>query len=183
MASIEELKQQIKNGLAKPNRYLVNITFPTPAIFAQLNANSISDINANSQSLSILCETAELPGTAIATNEDKQFGPFRKMPYVNVFNDLILIFMCDRDMLPRQVFDAWQSMIVSHDNFKVGFYDDYISTIDISLLSEANETVYTIRCYEAYPIEVIAQQLSYGETDTYLKMEVRMAYRNWVKTF
>ena len=46
-------------------------------------------------------------------------------------------------------------------------------------MSEQNTPIYTIKCFEAYPVEVVAQQLSYGETDTYLKLEVKMAYRYW----
>lgn len=179
MSYIDIFKEQIRKGLARPNRYNVNITFPVNSFF-----NSVrSGLMSNAQSLSLMCETAELPGGALATNEDKQFGPIRKMPYLNVYNDITLIFMCDKDMLARSIFDNWHSLIIDKENFKTYYYDDYIGTMDITLLSEVNnQKLYSIRCYECYPIEVISQQLSYNETDTYLRVEVRMAYRNWERT-
>jgi len=173
MVNIEEFKEKIKKGLAKPNRYNVNITFP-------LNSPLIGG-NNNSQTLSILCESVDLPGSLLATNEDQQWGPFRKIPYINIYNDLSLTFMCDEDMFARTVFDTWQQNIINKSTFGISYYDDYISTVNIQLMSQndPNDIIYEVNCFESYPIEVIAQQLAYENTDTYLKVEVRMAYRYW----
>jgi len=131
--------------------------------------------------LSILCESVELPGSLLATNEDKQWGPFRKMPYLNVYNDVSLTFMCDEDMSAKKIFDKWQNGIIDKNGFQLSYYDDYVATMTIQVLSvnEGNDVLYEADCFECYPIEVIAQQLSYENTDTYLKVEVRMAYRYW----
>jgi hypothetical protein len=194
MASIEAFKKKIKLGLARPNRYVVQITFPAGFLNADTtNVIAYNDISyawsgyfksrmndaSNSRTLSLLCESAELPGVHFATTEDKQWGPVRKIPYLPVYNDLSFVFMCDNYMKPRLLFDQWQAVVMDKYDFKSFFYESYIATVTVSLLNEHNHSIYTIKCFEAYPIEVTTQTLSYGETDTYLKLEVKMAYRYW----
>lgn len=168
--SIEDLKAAISSGLARPNRYLVNITFPT------------NDSSLSAQTVSILCESAELPGMHFATQEDRLWGPIRKVAYLPMFNDLSLVFMCDSDMKIRSMFDTWQTWIrganTTGQDFKfMHYYDEYVADLTITQLNEKNEAKYTVKCIEVYPIEIVSQSFSYGEIDTYLKMEVKMAYR------
>jgi len=194
MASIDAFKKKIKSGLARPNRYVVQITFPSSFLSTDImNTIAYNDASyawssffksrmnnaSNSRTLSFLCESAELPGVHFATVEDKQWGPFRKIPYLPVYNDLSFVFMCDNYMKPRLLFDQWQAIVMDKYDFKSFFYESYIATVTVSLLSERNKSAYTIKCFEAYPIEVVTQTLSYNETDTYLKLEVKMAYRYW----
>jgi len=194
MPSIESFKQKIVKGLARPNRFFVQITFPANFLNSDaMNLTQYQDpsyawsalfkwtMNApeNAKSLSFLCESVEMPGVHFATIEDKQFGPFRKIPYLPIYNDLSMVFMCGVDMKPRLLFDHWQAVVMDKYDFKSYYYDSYIATVTVSLLDEQNVPIYTVKCFEAYPIEVVGQQLSYGETDTYLKLEVKMAYRFW----
>lgn len=175
---IDTFKNQIKSSVARPNRYYVEISFPAGnsndiwANFVKLN------IGRNTFTVALLCDQVELPGLHLATAEDKQWGPVRKIPYLPVYNDLSMSFICDSKMLPRYMFDHWQGIVIAKDK-KQYYYDDYIAKVKIVTLNEKNEPTYIVTCYEAYPIEVIPQPLSYGEVDTYLKLNVKMAYRFW----
>jgi len=165
---IETFKTHINNGLARPNRFEV----------------SISRGAAGSEFIKFTCEQAEVPGVQFATNEDLLFGPVRKMPFLPVFNDMALVFMCKEDMTERSFFDDWINAIYDKSgkigqNFMMEYYVKYVATMTITKLDQKNVPVYTVNCIEAYPLEVISQQLSFGETDTYLKLEVRMAFRYW----
>jgi hypothetical protein len=194
--TIDEFKERFNTGVARSNRYEVLVT-PPPAM--GMNVAFMKD-------LSISCEAVELPGILLATQEDKQFGPIRKVPYLNVFNDLSMVFICAPDLSERYFFDAWQQLILERADiqvanpgapvvrppllpqpraplelqFKLEFYDNYVSTVLITALNEKNESVKFVTCFECYPIEVITQPFSYNSVDDYLKMEVRMAYRYWL---
>lgn len=176
ISNIDYLKSSISSGLARTNRYAVNIVFPTGNITYSWSNIIKSLFFTQCSQISLLCESVELPGMQYATLEDKLWGPIRKMPYLPTYNDLTMIFMCDSNMKIRTLFDQWQSMIFPK-NFKKNYYNDYISDIYITLLNEKNIPVYTIKCTEAYPIGLIAQPCSYGDINTYLKMEIKFAYR------
>lgn len=176
--TIDEFKNRFAKGVARANRYVVTIT-PPKGLLLQFSL---------SQDLTIACESVELPGSQLATGEDKQFGPIRKIPYLNIYTDLAIRFICSDDLRERYFFDAWQDLVLKRDDivgsttkesFKVGFYDDYVTTISIKVLNQKNETQYTIKCHEVWPIDVLNQPLSYGNTDDYMRLEVNLAYRNW----
>jgi len=180
IGTIEYLKSNILSGLARPNRYVVTITFP------------FADGGKESQLVSILCESVELPGMHLATVEDKLWGPIRKVPYLPTYNDLSMVFMCDHQMKIRKLFDQWQTLIGAtafggyvsvNQDYKMNYYDNFIGEVEISLLSDTNppKARYTVKCFEAYPIEIVSQNCSYGDVDTYLKMEVKMAYHFYDK--
>lgn len=170
IGTIEYLKSNILSGLARPNRYVATITFPFAAG------------ETESQLISILCENIELPGLHFATVEDKLWGPIRKVPYLPTYNDLSMVFMCDHDMKVRTLFDRWQTLIGAKD-YRMNYYDEFVGEVEISLLSDTNppKALYTVKCFEAYPIEIVSQNCSYGDVDTYLKMEVKMAYHFYDK--
>jgi hypothetical protein len=185
--TIDEFKNRFKDGFARPNRYEVLIV--PPQVLALTLPVPMKD-------LAIACEAVEMPGILLATQEDKQFGPVRKVPYLNVFNDLALVFICSNDMRERDFFDFWQASMLERGDpqipnpadpahplrpqFKLEYYDRYVTSIKITLLDEKNEKTKSVTCYECYPIEVITQPLSYNNVNDYLKLEVRLAYRYWL---
>jgi hypothetical protein len=170
-SSISSILGKIANGIAKPNRYTVDITLP-PAM-------GLADPE-KVKTLRILCERAEIPGALIATDEDKKFGPPRKMPYQYAYGDLTLGFICEDGMTARGFFDWWQSLIVDKTSYECYYLENYAAPeINITLLSEEGKPIYHIICYQAWPVEVVPQPIAYAENDDYLKLEVKMAYYNW----
>lgn len=172
-SNISTFKSTINQGLARPNRYEVSITPFTGG----------GGFFVDSSDLKFTCEQVELPGMQFATNEDLIFGPIRKMPFLPVFNDLTMMFMCRENMVERWFFDYWMRQIylrpIKSPSFLMRYFDDYKTTIEIRQLDQKNTTKYAIQCFECYPLEVVSQTLSAAETDTYLKLEVRIAFRYW----
>ena len=64
-------------------------------------------------------------------------------------------------------------------NIGIGYYNDYIGTIDIHTLDEQNNKRYGVKLMEAYPKSINAQDLSYTTTDSYQTVTVEIAYRYW----
>ncbi len=60
----------------------------SPANFRVLMSGAIVDADG-SRLLSLLCNRAQLPGRNLATNEYTTHGPIRKVPYQNIYDDIV----------------------------------------------------------------------------------------------
>jgi hypothetical protein len=115
-----------KGGLAKPNRFQVILPIPKyinefigQSVLEQivnLPNTIVSDItnifnrdNTDEQSkttnssisryLALQCESTELPGKSILTQDAKVYGPGYKIPYQTQFADISLTFLCTNDSM------------------------------------------------------------------------------------
>lgn len=163
---IEEFKATLWSGLQKPSKYKVSIHFLRLNYFI-------------SENLSLLCESAVLPSRSFRTESEFMFGVARKMPLHAVYDDLSLTFICTGNMTERKFFDKWQSYICNPTSNFMHYYDDYKANMSIATFNDTYENTYTIQIEEAYPISVNVQPLSYGDTDSYLKLTVDFAYKKW----
>ena len=170
MASIDYFKSKIQEGLARPNRFAVSISIPRYPGFSRFGQDNVV----------ILCDSASLPTSAITTQDDTMWGPGRKIPYNKAYDDLRLSFLCTTSMNERAFFDQWQALVINPSEFFVNYYDQYTADITVTTLDEQDFPTYTIRCIEAYPLSVNAQELNSAETDTFLRLDVNFAYRYWV---
>ena len=177
MGSIEAFKARLNGGIVKPNRFVVNIQIPkafgggtagTPGVSASTIAGIFST-----------CEIAQFPTSNIATKEDMIWGPVRKMPYNKTYDDLRLTFICTNNMIERDLFDRWQNLVVDRVSNYCQFYDDYVSSIQISVIGERDNVLYTVECEECYPLAISAQELNSEIQNAYLKLEVVFAYRHY----
>ena len=121
-----------KGGLARPARFQVVI--PIPAYIAQFVKNSLiekiinlpnsivqditgainnalgqggSNLGANptiSRYLSLQCESAELPGKNLVTEDVKIYGPTFKVPYQTQYAETTLSFICTNDFFLNEHF-------------------------------------------------------------------------------
>ena len=165
--NIEQFKSAIKDGVSRPNKYQVMITPP----------GGVTSVDM--RKLNIMCESIQFPGCSIASTEDKLFGPIRKMIYLNTYSDVIMNFICSNKMTERKFFDAWQMLAADKINSHIEYYDNYIGETQITTLDESGEPSMLITLRECFPLEVRDQELSYGENNTYLKLQVSMTYRKW----
>ena len=168
--SIQKIKSAISTGggVARPHSYRVTITPPAGL------GGGLPDV------ISTTCEQAELPGRQFATTQQSIYGATRKIPYGPLYNDLALTFICTEDMMVRKFFDNWHSMIQNPTTNYMLYYDTYISPlVTIEKINDKNEVTYIYYVEECYPVTIESQQLSYSETDSYLKLNVQMAYLKW----
>ena len=87
-----------KLGFAKSNRFIVNIQIPSVIGFD----------NETTRSLELQCESAELPGKNLVTQDVKVYGPTYKMAtHKQYANEITLNFLCTNTGMERSVFDDW----------------------------------------------------------------------------
>ena len=177
----EFLSELKKTGVAKPNLFAVEITFPAQArngisgdFFNIFGVDPNSAIRAN-----LFCETTELPGRSIQTNPIKTHGNPIKIPYNMLYDDVPMVFYVGSDMQEKRFFDAWQHMIVDTYTGDLNYYNEYTSTIKITQLDQKHRPVYTIQLKKAFPMVISPVTLGHGETNNILRLPVNFTYSQW----
>ena len=75
-------------------------------------------------------------------------------------------------------FETWQRLCYNPQTFAMGYYDDYIGSVDIHTMDEQNKKRYGVKLVECFPKAIAAQSLSYSGTG-YLTVAVTLSYRYW----
>ena len=196
------------DGPAKPSRFEVILpipnyinTFVGNSILEQLInlpnniVSSVTDIfsapqdpatrttNASlSRYLALQCETAELPGRTLLTQDAKVYGPTFKVPYQSQYNDINLGFICTNDFYERKLFDRWIEAIHPSDTnnmrFPKGNGTRYMCNITIIQYDDFIKKIYSVQLVDAFPIGVAAQPLNWSE-DNFHRLSVQFAYQRY----
>jgi hypothetical protein len=196
------------DGPAKPSRFEVILPIPSyinsfvgNSVLEQLInlpnniVSSVTDIfsapqdpatrttNASlSRYLALQCETAELPGRTLLTQDVKIYGPTFKVPYQSQYNDINLGFICTNDFYERKLFDRWIEAIHPSDTnnmrFPKGNSTRYMCNITIIQYDDFIKKIYSVELVDAFPIGVAAQPLSWSE-DNFHRLSVQFAYQRY----
>ena len=196
------------DGPAKPSRFEVILPIPSyinsfvsNSILEQLInlpnniVSSVTDIfsapqdpatrttNASlSRYLALQCETAELPGRTLLTQDVKIYGPTFKVPYQSQYNDINLGFICTNDFYERKLFDRWIEAIHPSDTnnmrFPKGNSTRYMCNITIIQYDDFIKKIYSVELVDAFPIGVAAQPLNWSE-DNFHRLSVQFAYQRY----
>ena len=196
------------DGPAKPSRFEVILPIPSyinsfvgNSVLEQLInlpnniVSSVTDIfsapqdpatrttNASlSRYLALQCETAELPGRTLLTQDVKIYGPTFKVPYQSQYNDINLGFICTNDFYERKLFDRWLEAIHPSDTnnmrFPKGNSTRYMCNITIIQYDDFIKKIYSVELVDAFPIGVAAQPLNWSE-DNFHRLSVQFAYQRY----
>jgi hypothetical protein len=184
---------------ASPTNYEVTIVRP-PRIFVPTTPDftpESSDLNNETvepsreitveDNLSYRCISCSLPGKMMATTDRLTYGPNRKVATGAVYQDIVFSFIVSDNMEEYNYFNNWQQAIVyntieegqySHD---VAYYDDYVGIINIRQFGKTGvDPVLSVQLLECYPISVEEIPLGWEMNNEIIKINVTMAYRNWV---
>ena len=164
-------------GLVRNHTYEIIIAGPG---FEAANA----DIGLDARNLTILCENAQFPGSAVGTQPNRIYGPVRELAYEKIFSgDLSLTFRMDKEMRLRELFNAWQKVIHDPETGDFGYYDDYRAEILVYQYpaqgGTENGPIYGVRCTDAYPKSIAPLDVAYDQTNSYMRQTVDFAYRTW----
>jgi hypothetical protein len=186
--SMNELQAALgKNGISRPNRYIVTL-FP-PAVnnisinkFTGIMGEALGDGTVRATGLR--CESISFPGRSLNTTDEVNiYGPNRKIVTGVSFGDISATFQCDETMREKLYFEAWQSLSHNPDTFTVGYYNNYVGSVEIAALSEDSNRhsgkTYGVKLIEAFPVSILEQGLSYQNGATYQTITVNFAYRYW----
>ena len=200
-----------KDGLARPNRYEVILPIPeyiakfvsnsviekilnfpnsafseiSGAISDALGQKNDAQRSANpgvTRYLALQCETAELPGKTIQTEDVKIYGPIFKVPYQVQYAETSLTFLCTNEFYERKLFDRWLEAIMPTDTnnlrFPKGNNSRYMTQITITQFDDVVKQIYAVNLIDAFPIGIAAQPLSWAE-EGFHRLTVQFAYQRY----
>ena len=171
-----------ENGYAVPNRFEAIIVPP-----AKMGANIITNPSHGSErksdvrSISLRCESVNLPGINLNTTTDSNiYGPTREIVNgVTYAEDITMVFPASAGLEERVFFEEWQKQAFDVTTWDMGYYHDYVSVIDLYLLNRKNKRRFGLRIHEAFPKTIAATNLSQASNNEIIKISVNFSFRYW----
>lgn len=187
-SSIDTFKSTLgrRTGFAKANRFAVYMNLPLISVNPGTILTNIISGNTNPlqifndpRDISLLCETASLPGRTINTADYQTNMKVRKMPQGYLNDDVSFTFLLTGDMYIKNTFTQWQNSIVNTENKTAKYKDDFTSTVIIQQLNDNNDPAYTCRLLKAYPVSISQIDLGNTNENTISRVTVTFAYDDW----
>ena len=172
----------IENLLNLPNAIFDTVTDAIGSATGR-NRDKLTDSNPTlSRYLALQCETAELPGRTLMTQEAKVYGPTYKVPYQSQYNEMTLTFLCTNEFWERKLFDRWIEAIMPSDTNNMRYAKDeatrYMTPIKVIQYDDFIKQIYAVELVDAFPIGISAQPLSWSE-DGFHRLSVQFAYQRY----
>ena len=170
------------NGYAQPNKYEVLIHPP-----AKLGGGGFENVFSGMErksairEISMRCEAVQLPGRNLSTGTDSNiYGPTREVVEgVTYAEDLNMVFQASSGLDERVFFENWQRQAFNEKTWNIGYYKDYVGTIDIYLLDKQNQRRDGLKVHEAFPKTITSTDLNYGTNNEIIKTSVSFSFRYW----
>jgi hypothetical protein len=171
-------------GVSKQSHFEVVLNLPRNIILSNRSRSSFDRLRFR-------CETAELPGRTIQTNNYKHlgYGLTSKMGYDVTYPDMSITMLCSSDLGEKSFFQAWQSSVIGNHSRNqetrphqsLGYYDNYTASVGIIQYDETGKVSHTMALAEAYPIVINSVPLNWASEDLH-RLTVTFAYKHFVET-
>lgn len=165
--------------------------------------NLLTNVGYNSfiQDLTMVCESVDLPGRGFDFMEARYYGSSFNLPRNTKYSTTELTFICRNESFERQLFDDWLEIINPTNIWDFNYARQYYSMIQIFKFADYDDgqtssaqflqdgkmapassmktkPVYQWNLYNAWPIEVRPQPVTWADVDL-LKLTVTFSYRYW----
>lgn len=175
-SNINELINSIsRTGLAYNNRYEVLVNYPKT--FPIKDPQDIRQIM-------IRCDSATIPGRSFSTTPYRLYGPARNMPYEQIYTgELNLSVILSADLRERTFFEMWMSLISSSSNYKFAYYEDYITNMEISVITKNDFATHKFIVEEVYPKTLGDIQIGYEKDNEIMKQDITLSFRKYTAQY
>ena len=171
MSKLTDFIGQLTSGIARTNRYSVEITLP------QLVGQNIHISNV--YKMQLLCDSVAIPSLNVNTVQIRTFGEVREMPTEFNYDPIQLSFYVDGDMQIKHIFDTWIKSVQNGSRRTFNYYNEYICPQMFIYVEDLQDNkVYKVAVYEAWPKTVNAVTMSYEQKDV-MKLTVSMMFKWW----
>lgn len=161
-----------KGGVAKKNRFKINIPLSDTVRLASLDAEGGRD-------LSLLCESISFPNKTINTIDYSLWRNPIKIPTGFSNEDVTAVFHLTNDYYVKKIFDSWLNYIVDTDTYYTAYSDTFRTDVDIYQLDDRDLEVYKVQLKGAYPTSITAVDLDNTATNATQKLTVNFTYKTW----
>ena len=157
-----------EDGYAVPNRFEVLITRPRGSA-------------SENRQVSMRCESVSLPGRNLNSVTDSNiYGPTREIvDGVTYAEDITMTFQAGSGLEERVFFEEWQALAFDERSWNVGYYNDYISTVDVYVLDRQDNRRFGLKLHEAFPKTIAGTDLNQSANNELVKISVTFSFRYW----
>jgi hypothetical protein len=134
--------------------------------------------NTAAATVSMLCNSVNMPGITIMSNDVRHFGESMERPNGISYSPVSMTFYADNSLSAKRYFEQWQSLIFNRETRELGYYDSYVRDVEIVVYNKAEEEIERIKLYEAYPKVVGDIPLDYSSNSTSI-LSVQLIYKWW----
>lgn len=195
MATIEELKSVIgkKGGIARTNNFRILFTPPQTTLFnidpdqllGSLIGGGSGEFNPKNifndpRDLSLLCQSANIPGAQIQTLEHAHGKQSVKAANTFIHEPVNLKFILTNDYYIKRLFDNWIHLEVDINNHTVGYKKDYSCDMVIQQLNPQGKVVYGVKLLKAFPTTVTSIDLDSSNENAMGELSVTIDYDSYV---
>jgi hypothetical protein len=164
----------LDNGIISPSRYVAEFALP----------KSLINEYPKMPNLMIRCSSVTIPGRNVSTVGYRIYGPARQMPYEILYGgEISITYILSRDLGERAFFEKWMNSVVSNENYKLGFYDDYIGNLAIHVLDKSDQLAYTSLVEEVFPKTVGDLVLANDKENDYMTQEITLGFRKYTSQY
>ena len=169
-------------GYAQPNKYEVLILPPAKLGGGnQTNIFSGLERQADTRQITLRPQNVTLPGRNLATSTDNNvYGPNREIVEgVTYADDISMSFQASSSLAERVFFENWQRQAFNEKTWNIGYYNDYIGSIEMYVLDKQNKRRYGLKLWEVFPKTIGANDLAYDSNDQLMLLPVSFTFRYW----
>ena len=169
------LQSILLSGVGYTNRYEIQFGLPT-----LLRGRGVGiDLNT-----SLRCTSITVPSKSLNTVNYRLYGPARNMPTeITYTGELNATFLLSADLRERRLFETWIDGIANPFDYKLSYYDDYITNLEITTLAKDDSMTHLCVVEEAYPKSIGDIQLGYDKDGELMQQEVTFCFRKFVSLY
>lgn len=135
--------------------------------------------------LKMRVESTDFPGRSLTMAESNYAGVPYKIVSGVTFSEVPMSIILSENMAEKEYIESWQDAAIGNfrkgeigsSSFNLGYYKDYIGTVDITQYNDMGIMTYQCKLIDAYPNSVGAVTSSWASGEEYLKLPVTFTYR------
>lgn len=166
------------SGLAKTSTF-------TLSVFGSILGIGMSEVQ---NAMQYRCDTVSFPGRLVNTSDHFTYGPTQKIGYGQSFDTVEATIMLSENFREKLFFERWQDSVVGFARgtmtkepglFDIGYYDDYVGTVEILQYDALGDLIYKARLLEAWPVQIADMPVNWADDDIQ-RVTVSFAFRYFV---
>lgn len=190
MMGINTMIAQLKQGIARKNRYQVAFLLPpgiggeTSFVNPDSTAGQITQVQqqlnpASNGAVNIMCNTMTFPQRSLLTFDLNQNSAPFGVPYSASYDPITFTFYADSTLNTRLYFETWQQTVFNIYNNTMNYPSEYVSNISMYALDVTGKQQYGVILQEAWPVTVGSVDYGYSDNDSPQIISVTMRYKAW----
>ena len=170
LGSVDQFKARLAGGGARGNLFQVTLANPRGGLGVNLDVDFAS----------FMCEAAQLPASSVGTITIPFRGRQMKVAGDRVFDVWTVTVITDTGFKIRNEMEKWMNAISNHaDAGGIQNPELYFTDLKVEQFDRDNSVIKTYTFKDAWPSEISAIDVSYGDTDTIERFTITWQYQYW----